>query len=274
MTITEEKTEKKTIQWEMDNLQIKKAKNGKPYAQFNLLSLEDDEKRTCIMWDSDYDRLKDKMKNGNIITDPIGTFSTMFNNWNITGIGELVKEGREGITDKEAQDIIQEVMALASNANIDITDFFMSNVEKILVWPAAKGIHHAYKGGLLQHTKEVIDIAKALCEVMEIEYEGEMYNNILAACALHDLYKIKEYTFENNITGSNDSFYDEDISHTLAMFAQLTNVNPRVAVLIGAHHGRVEWGALKEADKVDELIVHYADMLSSRGGKVSVRDLT
>lgn len=266
-------TEEQTIQWEMDNLQIKTAKNGKPYALFNLLSLADDEKRTCVMWDSDYDRLQSKMKNGNIITGPIGVFNNMYNNWNITNITELVKEGREGITDEEAQHIIQDIMAMATNANIDMTDFFMSNVDKIISWPAAKGIHHAYKGGLLQHTKEVIDIAKALCEVMEIEYEGEMYNNILAACALHDLFKIKEYGFENNITSSNDKFYDEDISHTLAMYSQLTTINPRVAVLVGTHHGRIEWGALKEADKVDELIVHYADMLSSRGGKVSVRDL-
>lgn len=57
-------------------------------------------------------------------------------------------------------------------------------------WPAAKRNHHAYKGGLLEHSLEVARYALALCEL-----DGEPYDRdlLIAGCLLHDIGKLDEY---------------------------------------------------------------------------------
>lgn len=245
------------------------AKNNKPYVVFQLIV--DGEERKCTMWDDTYQVLKGKMKNGNVFSSMSGNYNDTYKNWNVTNLGDVIKEGKEGLDEDWALKILSRIMEATQAANIDLGDFFMENAQKLITWPAAMGHHHAYKGGLMQHTKEVMNIAEMNAELLLMDDERK--TNLVAACALHDLCKVFEYTFEESVIGLNTEFYDQQISHTLMMYSKIVEQNWKVAQLIGLHHGKVEWDALKEAKETDELLIHYADMLSSRGGLITVKSL-
>ncbi len=58
------------------------------------------------------------------------------------------------------------------------------------VWPAARRMHHAYVGGLVLHTMEVLRFARGLAALDADPCDGEL---LTAACLLHDLGKLDEY---------------------------------------------------------------------------------
>ena len=65
---------------------------------------------------------------------------------------------------------------------------------KFFIAPGAKSIHHAYRGGLAEHTLQVLNAALKLVEA----YEKEVKINkdlIITAAILHDLGKIECYTY-------------------------------------------------------------------------------
>jgi len=61
--------------------------------------------------------------------------------------------------------------------------------------PAAKTKHHAYIGGLLEHTTNVVRICATLCDIYQ-EIDRDL---LITAAILHDIGKIKEYSVEATI---------------------------------------------------------------------------
>jgi 3'-5' exoribonuclease len=163
--------------------------------------------------------------------------------------------------------------------------------ELLEIAPAALSWHHNYEGGLLNHTAEVTRIA-----VESIGHQVCNQDVIIASALWHDIGKLWEYELKfarekdlpakflkiseddkgivrhwvtgqyyrriYHIQGSAMEFYHQ---------ARMFTVNPRliddVAHCILAHHGPVkEWGSPVEPQSLEALIVHHADMLSSKFG--------
>ena len=59
------------------------------------------------------------------------------------------------------------------------------------IMPAAKVMHHNYIGGLLVHTIECVEFAKKNFELFILNLNKDI---MIAACILHDMGKIFEYT--------------------------------------------------------------------------------
>ena len=100
---------------------------------------------------------------------------------------------------------------------------------------------------------------------------------MLAACILHDIGKIFEYTIdtETGIIDYAPNFREEWISHSQYGFSLcIMNGFKRVAKMIAAHHGREEWGAMIDLDQKDlepELyFLHFMDNLSAKFGRINV----
>lgn len=62
--------------------------------------------------------------------------------------------------------------------------------EDFLFWPAAKRFHHAYPGGLAEHSLEVVRLALALAEADPSPYDRDL---LVLGCLIHDLGKLDEY---------------------------------------------------------------------------------
>ncbi len=153
----------------------------------------------------------------------------------------------------------------------------MEHKDKIKIAPAAKVMHHNYIGGLMVHTLECLQYAEVNMEMGEYKFNSD---NIFAACILHDIGKIFEYTIdlESGLIDYDESFRKEWLTHSQYGFAICMNEGFKaVAKMIAAHHGRSEWGAiidLNEKDVEPELyFIHLIDNLSAKFGKISVAKL-
>ena len=66
--------------------------------------------------------------------------------------------------------------------------------------PAARRVHHAYLGGLLEHTVEVVALCRALLEV----YPQIHRDLLLTGALLHDVGKVAEFEYETDIGYSDE----------------------------------------------------------------------
>lgn len=139
---------------------------------------------------------------------------------------------------------------------------------KLKVMPGARSIHHAYRGGLLEHVLTVSRICRFLGGMYEGMQPGAVDRDLLLAGAiLHDMGKIEEidpdqvttYTAYGTLVGH--ILLGRDIVRDCA--AGMEDLDPRdlllIEHLIVSHQGRKEWGAPQEPRTVEAVILHYAD---------------
>ena len=133
--------------------------------------------------------------------------------------------------------------------------------------PAAKSVHHAYAGGLLEHMLSVAE----LCMLMVDHYPGLDRQILLAAALLHDIGKIDEmegllvteYTDEGRLLGH--------IVQGIVMlepYLRKAGLAPELVMhfkhLIASHHGEMEFGAAREPVTPEAFILHYADNIDAK----------
>jgi putative nucleotidyltransferase with HDIG domain len=125
------------------------------------------------------------------------------------------------------------------------------------------------------HTLECLQYAEANMEMSTYKFNQD---NILAACILHDIGKIFEYTIdlESGLIDYEENFRKEWLTHSQYGFSICMNEGfKEIAKMIAAHHGRSDWGAIIDLDQKDlepELyLIHFIDNLSAKFGKISTR---
>lgn len=135
--------------------------------------------------------------------------------------------------------------------------------------PAAKGTHHNYAGGLLEHTLEVIRLCDAACSVY-----GKLDRDLLVTgAALHDVGKLQEYD------SSSVTFERTDPGRLLGHIVMGWDLVRRAWVsipgfpeqeglhlehLVLSHHGQREWGSPTEPCTPEAVALHHADLASAR----------
>lgn len=134
--------------------------------------------------------------------------------------------------------------------------------------PAAKGFHHSYIGGLLEHTLSVTQLLDAVAD----HYTGLNRDLILIGGILHDIGKIHEFTYDRLIDYSNEGRL---IGHIVmgvemidAKIAAIPDFPSQLAMelrhIILSHHGVLEFGSPKRPKTVEALFVHHIDDLDAK----------
>jgi 3'-5' exoribonuclease len=137
------------------------------------------------------------------------------------------------------------------------------------VAPAAKLNHHAYVGGLLEHT---LSVARA-CDAMAQHYGGAIDRDLLLTGAiLHDVGKVREiaaavgfpYTREGKLLGH--ILLGLQIVGDAARQVPELSQDRLVLVehLVASHQGRYEWQSPKRPKILEGLILHYVDDLDAK----------
>jgi 3'-5' exoribonuclease len=134
--------------------------------------------------------------------------------------------------------------------------------------PAAKTIHHAYLGGLLEHVLSLC----ALCRMMAAHYPGVDLDLLLTTAILHDIGKIEELNYERSFSYSTPG---QLLGH-IVMGVQLIGENlrkvpdfpPKLRLLLEhmiiSHHGELEFGSPKVPVFLEALLFHHLDNLDSK----------
>jgi 3'-5' exoribonuclease len=129
--------------------------------------------------------------------------------------------------------------------------------------PAAKRNHHAYVGGLLEHTLSVTK----LCHSMAEHYGPIIDRDLLVAGALlHDVGKIREIATQAGFPYTTPG---KLLGHILLGIEMVHEAGRKLNVpeerlrllehLIASHQGRYEWQSPREPHTLEALILHYAD---------------
>jgi 3'-5' exoribonuclease len=134
--------------------------------------------------------------------------------------------------------------------------------------PAARAMHHAYIGGLLEHTLSMAAIAKVLAR----HYPYVNQNLLLAGVLLHDMGKVMEYTTEGTFSFSDDGRLVGHITRAVILIelaAAATAGFPQedlrqLVHLVASHHGNLEWGSPVVPKTLEAILLHQIDLLDSR----------
>jgi 3'-5' exoribonuclease len=134
--------------------------------------------------------------------------------------------------------------------------------------PAAKQIHHAFLGGLLEHVLSLCALARATAP----HYPHVDCDLLLTGVVLHDIGKIYELNYERGFTYSNEGQLLGHIHIGVRMVAEklrgLPDFPPALRSLVEhmilSHHGELEYGSPKVPQFPEALLLHYLDDLDSK----------
>jgi 3'-5' exoribonuclease len=134
--------------------------------------------------------------------------------------------------------------------------------------PAAKGLHHAWIGGLLEHMLSLM----GMCELAARHYPEVNRDLLLTGVVLHDIGKLRElrwgtsfeYTMEGQLLGH--------ITIGIGMIEQKIAGIPNfpaakrllVEHLVLSHHGEYEYGSPKLPMTAEAIVLHYLDNLDAK----------
>ncbi len=134
--------------------------------------------------------------------------------------------------------------------------------------PAAKGFHHSYIGGLLEHTLSVT----RLIDHVALHY-GEVDRDLLITGGiLHDIGKIDEFSYRKMIDYTDEGRLIGHIVMGLEMvdkkIDEIEDFPEDLALelrhILLSHHGVLEYGSPKRPKTVEALIVNYMDDLDAK----------
>jgi 3'-5' exoribonuclease len=129
-------------------------------------------------------------------------------------------------------------------------------------------MHHAYIGGLLEHTLSMATIADYLAD----HYPYVNRDLLISGALLHDMGKVSEYSIEGEFTFSEDGRLVGHIIRAITMVetaaAELGTLSPeqtqQIVHLIASHHGTLEWGSPVIPKTLEAILLHQIDLLDSR----------
>ena len=146
-----------------------------------------------------------------------------------------------------------------------LSSFFMDEVflTKFKEHSAGKSIHHAYVGGLLEHTLDVTRI----CETLASQYPAINRDLLITAALFHDIGKVQELT-----TFPENDYSDEGtlLGH---LFIGAEMIGERARKIEGfpenllkelqhcilSHHGDPQYGAVKQPMIIEAVALSFAD---------------
>ena len=267
------------IHYEVVVFSIGDTKAGTKMGKLQLKDPETGELLNCILWEEALNRMDSKLfRTGNILRIVSASFNEKFNNCLVSSL-ELIKEAKLGLEPAERESTYQKLLEYVNQISDEklrnfVANIYEENKEQLLVAPGAKAMHHNYIGGLMIHTLECMQYAEVNLNAF---FQRVNKDDVYAACLLHDIGKIFEYTvdLESGLIDYNEDFRKEWITHSQYGFSIcMTAGFKRVAKMIAAHHARTDWGAIIDLNEKDLepiiYLVHHIDDLSAKFGKTSV----
>lgn len=164
----------------------------------------------------------------------------------------MAKKLIEGIKNNILREIVREV--------------FNDNNEALKLLPAAKGMHHAYVHGLLQHTVDVTLKAEAIAKLTN----NANVDLVVAGALLHDMGKFWTYYMNGAVIDMTDQ--GQLIEHIMLGAIKLesyrkehnSDIIDLLQHIISSHHGELEYGSPTTPRCIEAVIVNMADNVDAK----------
>lgn len=181
-------------------------------------------------------------------------------NWDISRFWRRTPHDRRNLY-KEMKKLIEKIEhpVLQELCNLFLSD--RDYMKLFLEAPASRYAHHAYIGGLLEHTLQVMRMADFFAKI----YPDTDKDLMLAGAFLHDSGKVDEYEFLITI---DQSVAGRLKGHTLLSYDRLKEKLTHVSLdekltlklehIILSHQGKKIWGAVEEPRFLEAYLIHAA----------------
>jgi 3'-5' exoribonuclease len=163
---------------------------------------------------------------------------------------------------------LEQIVASVGNAHLRslLKTIVATNEERLKIWPAARAVHHAYRGGFLEHVLKVAEVGRSLA----VMYDADA-DLVVAGALLHDIGKLQEleydittsYTRDGNLLGhiTLGALQVADAIRKIPDFPEA--LRSALIHLIASHHGERDIGSPVEPMTVEAYILATADNLDA-----------
>jgi len=199
---------------------------------------------------------------------PITDFSTL-------DLSELLKHTSRNVPEMLAR--VREIVGAISDKQLAaLVQCFLSDTElmkKFSLSPAAVGMHHAWIGGLLEHTLSLLELGLLICP----RYPDIDQDLVLAGLFLHDIAKTHElsytcgfeYTDQGRLVGHvvTAAIWIEQRAAQVAAQRNEPFRKDLLMVLqhiVLSHHGEPEYGAAVTPKTPEAILVNLIDNLDAK----------
>jgi 3'-5' exoribonuclease len=178
-------------------------------------------------------------------------------------------------TSRDIEGMFDRLSGITESINTDylkrLVDAFWKDkefVRKFKTAPAAKKMHHAYIGGLLEHTLSMVSLADKIAA----HYSGVDRDLLLVGAIFHDIGKIDEFEYQFKIDYSDKGRLLNHIVIGLKMVDEkLSGIEqfPEDQALllkhmIVSHHGAREFGSPEPPKIIEAVLLNYIDEIDSK----------
>lgn len=181
---------------------------------------------------------------------------------------EITKRGIDALYQKLVEFINQvhdrEIRSLLEEIFIRDKEFVSAFVQA----PAGVTVHHAYMGGLLEHTVDVV----SMCWKVSSIYDFLDRDILVAGAMLHDIGKVKEYRItKKGLEVTTEGELKGHIAMGLEILQQAaskTNLTKskllQLEHIVLSHHGDYEFGSPVLPKTVEAYVVHALENMDSK----------
>jgi len=178
-------------------------------------------------------------------------------------------------TDKDVEQLWQSVREYVASFRNDylrsLIQAFMADPEIEMRYknaPAAKALHHAFVGGLLDH---VVSLFRS-CDLVSRNYPAIDRDLLMSGAFLHDIGKLHELSYARSISYTTSGQLLGHMIIELEMLQKKISLvpgfPPELKILLEhmiiSHHGQYEFGSPKLPMFPEALMLHYLDDLDSK----------
>jgi 3'-5' exoribonuclease len=174
---------------------------------------------------------------------------------------------------------LQQVVATVSNTHLNalLTRIVAEHEAALRLWPAARVVHHAYRGGFLEHILTMAEAGRMLAVLY-----GANADLVVAGAILHDIGKLQELQYDTATTYTRDGNMVGHITLGAIMVHEACRatagfpdvLRSQVLHLVGSHHGERALGSPVEPLSIEAFILSAVDDLDATINQVkrAIRD--
>ncbi len=204
-----------------------------------------------------------------------GTLQVKIERLEILNQEEVSEEDYLPATEKDRLALAAELELAGRNLEDEnLRDLFGRMVADEKLWedfcaaPAAKGLHHARIGGLLEHSVQCLRMARAVAEAYPVNRDLLIFGAVF-----HDVGKVQElswggggfaYTTEGRLEGHVVLGERIVASYIAAMTEFPEELRLQISHILLAHQGEIEYGSPVQPKTLEALLVNLIDNLDAR----------